>query len=115
MWRPALFIVKFFVFLFLITFALTVIWEFGVNGLIYHCTDAVFLDFLGGPKSWVHGIEVAGTSPGTGDWIARGWSMTGLKMLWFCLIALDIGLSAWLASMPLIAEERGDAQDSNPT
>jgi hypothetical protein len=93
--RVVLRAVKFVVALLACSVLCTFFWETVVAGTVYHCTDPGFLEFLT-PGDWAHG-EVAGKAGHYGDTLARGWSMTGLWVLWYSLVVGSVALSAWFA------------------
>jgi hypothetical protein len=89
------------------------IWGTFVTGNLYHCTDAVGLDYLGGPSEWVHGT-VAGQSGNYGDTIAPGWSIQGLELLWLAMIGASVVVSAAVAWRPWRAQRPIDGRRGFP-
>jgi hypothetical protein len=67
----------------------TVIWQCCVTDVLYHCTDSLWLDYLAGPGSWVHG-KIVGQPGDFGDTIRPGWTLNGIKAIWYLMIAVSI-------------------------
>jgi hypothetical protein len=63
----------------------TVGWEAFIAGVVYSCTDQEFLEFLA-PGEWYH--------PRSGDLIMRGWSSSGLWVLWTTMIIVSF-VGSW--------------------
>lgn len=70
--RIAIFLVS----LFVCTVWCVLFWDWFVAEKIYHCTDAVGLEFLQ-PGDWCHLAQ--------GDTLRPGWSIAGLWALWIAL------------------------------
>jgi hypothetical protein len=102
---------KFLVTLIVMTILCTVVWQQFVTDTLYHCTDALWLDFLR-PGHWVHepvasvAQVVRRRSMSEPDTIRAGWSMTGLWSLWYSFVGVSVAVSALLARAPWIPRRR---------
>ena len=80
------------------TFLSTRVWQLLVTDTLYHCTDAMWLDFLN-PGSWVHDpvVLVAQVLPSSSmsepDTIRVGWSMSSLWNLWYSFVGVSVAVS----------------------
>lgn len=78
------------------------VWGYCVDGVVYHCSDGVWLDFLV-PGDWVHEpvrtvAAVDRAAPmGEGDYLLYGWSETRLWLLWWGMVAMCFSLSGIVA------------------
>jgi hypothetical protein len=91
----------------------TTIWESCVANHLYHCTDSVGFDYLGGPPHWVHGT-VAGQTGNYGDTIAPGWSFQELILLWLTMIGASFVVSILVAWRPWRAQRPFDGRRGFP-
>ena len=103
--RVRLFLVRFVFSLFLLTLLGSWAWQQFVDGTLYQCTDAGWLDYLN-PGDWVHNpVSVAAISPyrsmSDPDTILSGWTQGHLLGLWGASIVILVLVSLWLASRRL--------------
>lgn len=102
---------KFLLTLTVTTILCAVVWQRFVTETLYHCTDALWLDFLR-PGHWVHEpvVSVAqvvrSRSMSEPDTIRAGWSMAGLWSLWYSWIGVSVVVSVLLACAPWISKQR---------
>ena len=87
----------------------TIVWDKEVDGKLYHCTDALFFDFLQ-PGNWVHGkidyvpeIDVH-RSMSLHDEVKEGWTVFDLWLLWSGFWFASAAISCAVASIPWILE-----------
>src|SRR5689334_599249 len=79
--RPVIALITFAISMVVCTAACTASWQTCVTDVLYQCSDPIGLDYLQGPRGWVHGAVVG--QPGNyGDTIRAGWSMGRLEALW---------------------------------
>lgn len=95
---------KFGAVLLLCTVGCTALWGQLVTDRLYNCTDGGWLDFLF-PRDWVHhpvavAHVVAGRSMNEPDTIKEGWSIAGLRCLWFSIVVFSLVVSFLLARRP---------------
>jgi hypothetical protein len=93
---------KFAYVMFLMTIVCASIWGGVIDDHLYHCTDAVGLDYFQ-PGNWVHGrieyvkkIDVH-RSMSEPDTIKDGWNVPGLWCLWLGLFGASLAVSHLLA------------------
>lgn len=84
-------------------FACTAAWDGLVNGKLYDCTDGGSLDFwfVG---DWVHHPisvphVVHGRSMSEPDMIKAGWTVAGLRRLWWSFVTFSVVVSLLFASI----------------
>jgi hypothetical protein len=102
---------KFIMAFFMMTVICTVTWEVFVDGKVYNCTDAVFVDYLK-PGDWVHEWDdhpikvvpqvVRDENMSDPDTIEEGWTVTRLWYLWYLFFTTSVVISTVLAFTPWI-------------
>ncbi|WP_159435071.1 hypothetical protein [Rubritalea squalenifaciens] len=88
-----------FTFMFMLSLLLMAgVWGYCVNGVVYHCTDGLWLDFFS-PGQWVHepverviAVDRA-AGMGEADSMLYGWSVGRLWLLWGGMVAMCLSLS----------------------
>lgn len=102
---------QFFLMLIVMTILCAVVWQQFITDTLYHCTDALWLDFLR-PGHWVHepvasvAQVVRSRSMSEPDTISAGWSMTGLWSLWYSFVGVSVVVSVLVALAPWIPRHR---------
>jgi len=85
------------------TIVCTVVWQQFVTDVLYHCTDAMWLDYLF-PGHWVHNpMAVAHVVPSRSmsepDTIRAGWSISSLWGLWCLFFGASVVVSILMARL----------------
>jgi hypothetical protein len=105
---------KFGLVLLAMTVACTIAWECFVNNRLYNCTDPGFLDYLT-PGDWTHHPvtvqHVLDHRPmNEHDTIKAGWTITGLRYLWYAFLLVSVVVSAYVAIVPWLPKPRPETE-----
>jgi hypothetical protein len=90
------------------TILCTIIWQKFITDTLYHCTDAIWLDYFF-PGTWVHDpvsvTQVVRNRPmSEPDTIKAGWTVAGLWTLWYAFAGVSLLVSFLAALVPWVSK-----------